>query len=349
MKQALVKHIRHYTTAAVRGPGFGAVQDMRLRGPWTYVEDLSPMQTHKMDATLKGHIPISRGTLVAGDAVPVGYHFAYFNGLESEEELTRAGCVRAAAPDPQLFPVRMWAGGSIEFNARPLTLGTVGSAIERVARVEYKCKSSGIVGEEENKNKNKNRLQERLFVTFERRMYAQDVVSSGGGFIEKVATGTGDDKWSVKEERTMVYMSNRSAPSKSGESPFISPKYSGPPVFQHTFTLSMVTLFRYSAVTFNGYRMHYDPLYCIEEEGLSGCLVHGPLIATVVLSLATQAGVMIGSMGRRIVRFRYRMVAPLLVEKAITVEFRELKGVVVVVCVTDQRGSQCVDGAIEFE
>jgi len=44
-----------------------------------------------------------------------------------------------------------------------------------------------------------------------------------------------------------------------------------------------VLLFRYSALTFNGHRIHYDRSYATEVEGYPGLVVHGPLIATLML------------------------------------------------------------------
>ena len=48
-------------------------------------------------------------------------------------------------------------------------------------------------------------------------------------------------------------------------------------------------LFRYSALTFNGHRIHYDRSYCIEAEGYPGLIVHGPLQATLLVELAASA------------------------------------------------------------
>ena len=63
-------------------------------------------------------------------------------------------------------------------------------------------------------------------------------------------------------------------------------------------------LFRFSAFTFNGHRIHYDAPYA-EEEGYPGLVVHGPLQAALMLNLAATA---LGAVPRR---FDYRCVAPL--------------------------------------
>jgi 3-methylfumaryl-CoA hydratase len=64
-------------------------------------------------------------------------------------------------------------------------------------------------------------------------------------------------------------------------------------------------LFRYSALTFNGHRIHYDQPYVTGEEGYPGLVVHGPLQATLLLHLAAGA-----LPGRRLARFEYRALSP---------------------------------------
>lgn len=78
------------------------------------------------------------------------------------------------------------------------------------------------------------------------------------------------------------------------------------PVQRHVVDASPVLLARYSAVTFNGHRIHYDRDYCQREEGYPGLLVHGPLQATFLLRLA---GRMNG--GHPPNQFTFRGVSPL--------------------------------------
>ena len=66
-------------------------------------------------------------------------------------------------------------------------------------------------------------------------------------------------------------------------------------------------LFRYSAVTFNGHRIHYDEPYAREVEGYPGLVVHGPIQATLLLNLAARR------LGARRLRLEYRGVAPAIV------------------------------------
>lgn len=77
-----------------------------------------------------------------------------------------------------------------------------------------------------------------------------------------------------------------------------------------------VLLFRYSALTFNGHRIHYDLPYAQLVEGYSGLVVHGPLQATLLLNLAARL------VGRVPVRLRYRGLSPLIAGRAITLHHR---------------------------
>lgn len=76
---------------------------------------------------------------------------------------------------------------------------------------------------------------------------------------------------------------------------------------------SSTLLFRYSAITFNGHRIHYDLPYAIESEGYEGLVVHGPLQATLLLNLAASQGAGIP------LTFRYRGIAPAIAGRELTV------------------------------
>jgi 3-methylfumaryl-CoA hydratase len=75
-----------------------------------------------------------------------------------------------------------------------------------------------------------------------------------------------------------------------------------------------VLLFRYSAVTFNGHRIHYDQPYATQVEGYPGLVVHGPLTATLLMELARDS-----SAGRRITGYSFRAVSPLFLPGKITI------------------------------
>jgi 3-methylfumaryl-CoA hydratase len=87
------------------------------------------------------------------------------------------------------------------------------------------------------------------------------------------------------------------------------------PVAMHSkpFVPNSTTLFRYSALTFNGHRIHYDADYCREVEGYPQAVVHGPLNATMLAGHAQEIA------GRPLKTFRYRGLQPSLLGNALSV------------------------------
>jgi 3-methylfumaryl-CoA hydratase len=85
----------------------------------------------------------------------------------------------------------------------------------------------------------------------------------------------------LREEHDIVY---RDAPQPGAPqpSPIVAPTDEQ---FSRAIVPDPVLLFRYSALTFNGHRIHYDRSYVTEVEGYPGLIVHGPLIATLLMDL----------------------------------------------------------------
>lgn len=86
------------------------------------------------------------------------------------------------------------------------------------------------------------------------------------------------DVLAISEEQDLVY---REEPKAGTVSP--PPEPVPPPASTRTFTPDPVALFRYSALTFNGHRIHYDYPYATQVEGYAGLVVHGPFTATLLL------------------------------------------------------------------
>lgn len=85
-----------------------------------------------------------------------------------------------------------------------------------------------------------------------------------------------EEELCIREEQDIVY--------REPSPPKLENSTSLPPLsWNETVNPSPVMLFRYSAVTFNGHRIHYDRPYATEEEGYPGLVVHGPMIATLIL------------------------------------------------------------------
>lgn len=99
----------------------------------------------------------------------------------------------------------------------------------------------------------------------------------------------------LTEDQDIVY---REASQLTAEPPVAGET----PDERRALKLSNITLFRYSALTFNAHRIHYDQAYC-EAEGYPGLLVHGPLMATALAMMADEA--------RSLSTFEFRATAPL--------------------------------------
>lgn len=165
---------------------------------------------------------------------------------------------------PVPLPRRMWAGSEIEFHS-PIAIG---AAIERVSRVASVTPKSGKSGA-------------MVFVLVEHETFA-------------------DGALAVREVQTLVYREAAPAdaplePAAPGDSRFDPGEWAG----HRVLTPSVPLLFRFSALTFNSHRIHYDLPYARDVERYRGLVVHGPLMASLLLQLAGPVR-----------RFAFRAVSP---------------------------------------
>lgn len=181
---------------------------------------------------------------------------------------------RALAPDTLLPPVplprRMWAAGTVAFHA-PLRPGALVTRQSQIARIAAKTGSTGAL----------------VFVDLVHEVRQNEVLA-------------------LIETQTLVYREAAAA----GAAP--TPPPPGPGSFDaaawtvvRTIDPSPVLLFRYSALTFNSHRIHYDRPYATTVEGYRGLVVHGPLMASLLLDLARRH-----SGDNRLTAFRFRALSP---------------------------------------
>ncbi|MEQ1955333.1 FAS1-like dehydratase domain-containing protein [Mesorhizobium yinganensis] len=188
---------------------------------------------------------------VADGAAPLGIHWCLSPSIAGMDELGPDGHPaknRDLPPVPQ--PRRMWAGGSVETFGE-LRIGDRVSRTSSIADVTRKTGKSG----------------ELWFVAVDH------VYSTERGIA-------------IRERHDIVYReAARPAPANSAAAPNMAPAERP---FQRSVqvTTSPVILFRYSAITFNGHRIHYDLPYATEVEGYSGLVVHGPIQATLLFNMA---------------------------------------------------------------
>jgi 3-methylfumaryl-CoA hydratase len=115
----------------------------------------------------------------------------------------------------------------------------------------------------------------------------------------------------IREEQDIVYC-DATPPSTAAP-----PHHDDVPQWTRTIEPDTTLLFRYSALTFNGHRIHYDQAYARGEEGYPNLVVHGPLTATLLQQFALQHGG-----GRALARFDFRGVTPLFVGRPFQLEGR---------------------------
>ncbi len=181
-----------------------------------------------------------------GDPVPPSFHWTLFTPLVRQSELGPDGhAKRGGFLPPVPLPRRMWAGSRIRFH-QPLR---VGERVEQTSVIEKVEEKSGRAGS-------------LVFVT------VKHSISGGGGLA-------------IEDEQDIVY---REAP-RPGAAPAGPAEPAQRGTWEREIVPTDVLLFRYSALTFNGHRIHYDRRYVTTEEGYAGLVVHGPLIATLLLDL----------------------------------------------------------------
>ncbi|VWB11937.1 acyl-CoA dehydrogenase [Burkholderia aenigmatica] len=203
---------------------------------------------------------------VAGDALPPLWHWLYFWSVARQSELGHDGHPLKGGFLPDLgLPRRMWAGGRVVFE-NPLPIGETAVRTSRVLSVEHKEGRSGSLG----------------FVTVEH------LIESGGTVA-------------IREEHDIVYR-GAVEPGAAVPAPKAAPDGAQ---WQRDVTPDEVQLFRYSALTFNGHRIHYDRTYAREIEGYPDLVVHGPLISTLLLDLVPRA-----LPGSTVREYAYRAVRP---------------------------------------
>jgi 3-methylfumaryl-CoA hydratase len=199
--------------------------------------------------------------------LPPLWHWIYFWTVAPASEVGADGHPqRGGFLPPVPLPRRMWAGGRLTFTA-PLALGQPATRTSRILDVSAKNGATG----------------QLAFVTV-RHEIAQD------------------GRIAVTEEHDIVY---RGLPQPGTAAPAGKPA-PAESAWSREITPDPVLLFRYSALTFNGHRIHYDRSYVTGVEGYPGLIVHGPLIATLLLDLLHRH-----MPEATVARFSFRAVGPL--------------------------------------
>lgn len=218
------------------------------------------------------------GEAVASQPLPPLWHWLYFLPRAPQRDLGADGHPALGGFLPPVpLPRRMWAGGELTFT-RGLRVGDTVTKTSTITDVQHKSGRTG----------------ELWFVT-----------------VDHVLTVDGET--ALTERHDIVY---RAMPEPGAPQPPRPRLVTHPHTAQFGRTLQAdpVMLFRFSALTFNGHRIHYDLDYVREVEGYPGLIVHGPLQAMLMLELLRHA-----RPEARVARFGFRGVAPLFHQDTVSV------------------------------
>ncbi len=179
--------------------------------------------------------------------LPHLFHWMNFPHVVNQADLGADGHPKKGGFLPPIpFPKRMWAGGRLQF-LQPIYAGQDLRRVSEIADVQFK----------------QGQNSDLYFVTVDHFIYANDQLV-------------------IKEQQDIVYKSIERTNSQTKIAPAAAKtvrNYS----FKQQHKVDSTALFRYSALTFNGHKIHYDRPYAVQVEGYPGLVVHGPLLATLLM------------------------------------------------------------------
>ena len=225
--------------------------------PFDHLREWVGRSERRVDTVTAAPLAGLAATLDRNDAEPLPgtpmaplAHWLFFLPVARQSEIGADGhAQRGGFLPPVALPRRMWAGSRLTFH-HALNVGDEMQRSSTITKVDAKTGRSGAL----------------VFVT------VRHEITSAAGLA-------------LSEEHDIVYRDHPVASSVAGAAvpaPVLAPSDAA---FRRRITPDPVLLFRYSALTFNGHRIHYDRPYATGVEGYPGLVVHGPLIATLLIDL----------------------------------------------------------------
>jgi 3-methylfumaryl-CoA hydratase len=241
--------------------------------------------------------------LVEGAALPQGWYALLFGALAPQAQIGPDGHPRKGDfLPPVALPRRMFAGRRATFHA-PLRIGDHVERVSEIAKIEPKQGRSGRM----------------IFVTVIHR------ISARGTML-------------VTEEQDIVYREE----SKGAAAPAAPQPPPGKAAWSRTVVPDPVMVFRYSALTFNGHRIHYDADYTRTIEGYPERVVNGGLTTLLLLELAR------AKLDRKLATVATRNLRPLFVDRPITLCGAPSDGGKLALWVTDADGAMALSADAEL-
>jgi len=235
------------------------------------MEMLPPEPARALGALLGVRVP----DLAHGEGLPLLWHWVYLLDRPAQADLGPDGhpLRGTIAASPGLGRRRMWAGGRVRTSG-PLRCGEPATKRSRAVSIQEKQGRSGPL----------------TFIVVEHQVLQRDHVV-------------------IDEQQDIVYREAVSSAGQpmgpSGEGPVIRPAAG-----EWAIEVSPTLLFRFSALTYNAHRIHYDRDYARNVEGYPGLLTHGPLQALAMAEAARTAGYR-GDQHDGRLYFEYRLTSPL--------------------------------------
>ena len=215
--------------------------------------------------------------LEEGQPLPPLWHWLYFLEAKRGSELGRDGHPQKGGfLPPVTLPRRMWAGGRFQFLA-PIPIGQQARKVSSIKDIKYKHGRTG----------------ELCFVTVLHEVFVGDTLS-------------------FTEEQDIVYREDPKSDAITPQ-PLMAPDQYD---ISETITPTQIMLYRYSALTFNGHRIHYDVDYAREVEGYQDLVFHGPLTATLLVDLAAR------TFSKQPKSFMFKGLSPITADNAFKIEGR---------------------------
>jgi 3-methylfumaryl-CoA hydratase len=240
-----------------------------------------------------------------GDPLPPLWHWLYFLDTPRQSTIGPDGHPeRGDFLPPVPLPRRMWAGSRFSFDGPPLQVGDTIVRKSEIKAVEPKSGSTGAM----------------VFVT------VRHTISGKRGVA-------------FAEEQDIVYR-EAAKPGETQREPKPAPTDA---TWSKTIDANPVLLFLYSALTFNGHRIHYDYPYVTGAEGYPGLILHGPLLGTLQMELARRSNPTLAPR-----TFEFRALAPVFSGAPLSVHARREADGAVTTWIANAKGGLAQQGKVTF-